>query len=167
MPTEASPVVPGADREALTAQIAEAERRLHGHLARLVPALPVPADLTIRQLQVLAILRGAPDCTAQAVAEALHVSAPTTSGLLERVVAKGWVERRPDPQDRRRALLRLTPAAEELLGEFESPTQVVREELLDGLDESELRELSRVLGRLCEVAQEKEGVHRIPENDIG
>lgn len=141
------------DRDELCADIAAAEADLHAAAMRLVPSLPIPTDLTIRQLQVLAYLRWSPDATAQQLAEALGVSTPTMSGIVDRVTTKGWVGRRSDPEDRRRLLLRLTPAAERILADLETPTRRARTMLLEGLDDDELADLARVYGRLREVAR--------------
>lgn len=140
-------------RDELCADIAAAEAELHAAAMRLVPSLPIPTDLTIRQLQVLAHLRWTPDTTAQQLAEALGVSTPTMSGIVDRVSTKGWVERRSDPEDRRRLLLRLTPSAERVLAELETPARRARAMLLEGLDDHELADLARVYGRLREVAR--------------
>jgi DNA-binding MarR family transcriptional regulator len=65
--------------------------------------------------------------------------------VLERL---GYVERRPDPQDGRASLLRLTPAGAEAL----EASRAVRSEwalaALAGWDEAEARQLTGLLGRL-------------------
>lgn len=137
-----------AGRAELTARITAAEAQLHAAAMRLVPTLPIPADLTLRQLQVLALLRQSPDATGQALAETMGVSTPTVSGLVERVASKGWVDRRHDPQDRRRVLLRLTAEGEGLLTGMESPAAGTRARVLARLDEGELADLARLLDRM-------------------
>lgn len=137
-------------RAGLTARITAAEAQLHAAAMRLVPTLSVPGDLTLRQLQVLAMLRRTPDATGQALAETMGVSTPTVSGLVDRVASKGWVDRRPDPEDRRRVLLRLTVEGEALLTGMESPAAGTRERLLARLDEDELADLARLLDRMRE-----------------
>lgn len=141
-------------RADLCARITAAEAALHATAMRMVPALPIPADLTLRQLQVLASLRSAPGSTGQALAELLGVSTPTMSGIIERVASKGWVEREQDPADRRRVLLRLTPAADEVLAALETPAQAVKERILDRLEDHEVADLARILARMRDVAQE-------------
>lgn len=138
------------DRAELTSRITSAEEELHATAMRLVPTLPVPGDLTLRQLQVLAMLRRTPDATGQGLAETMGVSTPTVSGLVDRVASKGWVDRRPDPEDRRRVLLRLTAEGEALLTGMESPAAGIRERLLARLDEAELADLARLLDRMRE-----------------
>lgn len=149
-------------RAELTARITAAEARLHAAAMRLVPPLPVPADLTLRQLQVLAILRQAPGSTGQDLAELMGVSTPTVSGLVDRVASKGWVDRRQDPEDRRRVLLRLTPEAETMLAELEAPPLAVRSRLLARLDDGELAALARLVDRMHEEMQALAGEQARP-----
>ena len=47
--------------------------------------------------------------TAGELAEQLRVGSGTAAGLLDRLASVGYAERRPDPHDRRRTLVSLTP----------------------------------------------------------
>lgn len=145
---------PSADRASLLRRIADAERELHAVAIRFLDPLPMPADLTLRQLQVLTLLRHTPGLSGQDLAALLGVSTPTTSGIVDRVASKGWVDREHDPEDRRRVLLRLTPEAEAMLSELEEPTRLAKEELLARLPDDELADLGRLLGRMRAVAVE-------------
>lgn len=49
------------------------------------------------------------------LAERMGVEAMTVTGFLDRLEAKGLVERQPDPNDRRAKRAHLTPAADKLL----------------------------------------------------
>ncbi|HET9014747.1 MAG TPA: MarR family transcriptional regulator [Thermomicrobiaceae bacterium] len=72
-------------------------------------------DLTMAQLKtLLTLVRRGPSPIGQ-VAEALGVSLPNASHLVDRLVHAGFVERAEDPADRRRTLARLTPAGDELV----------------------------------------------------
>lgn len=48
------------------------------------------------------------------LARLLHLDPGTLSGILKRLESAGWLTRRPDPKDRRRALLGLTEAGRAL-----------------------------------------------------
>src|SRR5438034_5959679 len=65
-------------------------------------------DLTMAQLKVLVTLGFEGTATISKLAEALSVSHPTVSHLVERLVQAGLVERREDVTDRRYTLARLT-----------------------------------------------------------
>ena len=64
--------------------------------------------LTGPQRLVLRVIGLCPGLSAGALAAILHVHPSTLTGVLQRLVAQGLVERVADPEDRRRAVLRLT-----------------------------------------------------------
>ena len=70
------------------------------------PELP-----SLEQLRVMTrIAQGVRHASALATARQMRMSAITP--LIDALVARGWVIRTPDPSDRRRADLRLTPTGE-------------------------------------------------------
>lgn len=136
------------------AAIRDAERELHTLAMRSFDPVQVPSELTIRQFQVLVLLRAEPGTTGAALAETMRISTPTVSGLVDRLVAGGWVCRAQDQVDRRRVLLRLTEQAEEMLADLEEPARQAKEVVLTRLRDDELADLERLLGRLREVARD-------------
>ena len=140
------------ERTALLGRLTEAETELHALAIRWLEPLPLPADLTLRQLQVLTLVRHTPGITGQDLAGHLGVTTATTSGLVDRVVGKAWVEREHDPADRRRVPLRLTAEGEELLAGLEVPTRLGRQLVLDRLTDAELADLARLMQRMRDVA---------------
>jgi len=85
--------------------------------------------LTPQQHQALLTIRGAGDraVTVGYVAERLILKPHSATGLIDRLVALGLVERRPSPDDRRVARLMLTPRALDLLAQLSTTN---RQELL-------------------------------------
>ena len=73
--------------------------------------------LTPQQHQALLAIRGASDApvTIGYVAERLILRPHSATGLIDRLVALDLVTRQASPNDRRQALLHLTPKAEALL----------------------------------------------------
>lgn len=140
-------------RAELTARVVRAEDELHAVVVRWLDPVRVPADLTLRQVQVLALVRSTPGLTGQDLARVLDVTTPTMSGILERIVSRGWLDRRPDPADRRRHLLRVTAEGESVLAALEGPPRHARARLLDELDVDELEDLGRLVGRMLEAGR--------------
>jgi DNA-binding MarR family transcriptional regulator len=64
---------------------------------------------TIPQLRTLAFVHRRPGACLFELAEHLGVTRPTASSLVERLVKRDMLTRTPDPQERRRVLLTLTP----------------------------------------------------------
>jgi DNA-binding MarR family transcriptional regulator len=94
--------------------------------------------LTPQQHQALLAIRGAPGGSVSIgyVAERLILKPHSASGLVDRLEALGLVTRRSSAEDRRQALLALTPKAETLLGQLSTAhrEEVVRlRPLLTGL----------------------------------
>jgi len=80
---------------------------------RAAPA-PVPSPLSPRHVAALEQIRGGP-LTVGELASRLDLTLPTVSGVLADLDRAGLVERRPDPADRRRTLIWLTPSGHEAL----------------------------------------------------
>jgi DNA-binding MarR family transcriptional regulator len=88
------------------------------------------------------------DVSQRRLAEELGLSAGTISLRVDRLVARGLVERQADPEDGRGALIEITPRGRAL---FEAcvPEHLARAQaLVAGLTESEREELGRLLGKL-------------------
>lgn len=62
------------------------------------------------------------------LAERMGVEAMTLSGALDRLEARGLVERRPDPDDRRAKTVHVTPAGEEMLERIQPIAAALRAE---------------------------------------
>lgn len=122
--------------------------------SRIVPPAAVPSDLTLRQLQVLVLVRGQPGVTGHDLSEHLGVTTPTVSGLVDRLVTKGLLGRQPDPEDRRRVLLTLTQEGLDVLAELESLRTELGGEVLARLSTTELESLVEVTARLRQIVEQ-------------
>ena len=71
--------------------------------------------LTGPQRMALRVVALTPGISSGELAEMLHLHPSTLTGVLERLVRRGLLERRRDPFDARRALLKLTPGGQRLL----------------------------------------------------
>lgn len=113
--------------EVLRQQLADAlldrARALQERMTRMIGTVEPPPDLTLRQIQVLYICTRQPGVTSSELAQALGVAAPTTSGLVDRLVRHGLLRRTDDPNDRRRRRLQLTEAGTNLVEELEGQTR--------------------------------------------
>ncbi len=67
------------------------------------------------------------------LAERIEVKPITLARLIDRVEAAGWVERVPDPADRRVSRLYLTPKAQPILDEMGRRAAQTLEEALAGM----------------------------------
>lgn len=72
------------------------------------------------------------------MAECMKVRAPTVSRMVDTLVERGYVDRRPDSADRRKVWLGLTPQGRALAGTMESCFRAVVARLLQPLDAAQL-----------------------------
>ena len=77
----------------------------------------VPAPLGPRHVAALQQLRGGP-VTVGELASRLGLTLPTVSGVLADLDRAGFVERHPDPADRRRTIVQVAPDKSVLIGEW-------------------------------------------------
>jgi MarR family transcriptional regulator, organic hydroperoxide resistance regulator len=82
----------------------------HG-LQRVSKRLEAERGVTGQQRLLLRVVARNPGISPGALAEALHLHPSTVTGLVQRLVRRGFVTRRPDPSDRRRFSLALTARA--------------------------------------------------------
>src|ERR1700689_2009972 len=79
--------------------------------------VPVPSPLSPRHVAALEQIRGGP-LTVGELASRLGLTLPTVSGVLADLDRAGFIERHPDPADRRRTIVAVIPAQASLIGEW-------------------------------------------------
>jgi DNA-binding MarR family transcriptional regulator len=81
---------------------------VHHGLEKTSKRMDVKLGITGPQRLVLRIVGRFPGIPAGQLAQILHVHPSTLTGVLKRLEQRGFLERRPDPRDARRASLGLT-----------------------------------------------------------
>jgi DNA-binding MarR family transcriptional regulator len=122
--------------------------RFHDRLERRLSDALAAHGLTLAQFDVLMTLCQCDGITQQELAEWLLVTKANVVGLIDRVGAAGWVERRPDPNDRRVNRLYLTDAGRRLAKAARPCQHALVKSIFGRLDEAELRQLHGLLERL-------------------
>jgi DNA-binding MarR family transcriptional regulator len=90
--------------------------RLNLAVTQVLDGITSASGITLADYLVLGVIRGAPDGRSAPTA-ICDVLGRTTGGMsltLDRLATAGWVVRTPDPADRRRVVVELTPRGLEL-----------------------------------------------------
>ncbi|HWE06213.1 MAG TPA: MarR family transcriptional regulator [Rhizomicrobium sp.] len=90
--------------------------------------------MTRAQWVILLRLNAQPGLSQIEMASLLEVEPISVGRLIDRLEARGLVERRPDPSDRRVWRLHLLPSAQPILDEISRTREVLGAELFDGVD---------------------------------
>jgi DNA-binding MarR family transcriptional regulator len=125
--------------------------RLSRHLDRARRAAFADHSVEPWEFDVLTALRRAGDPYELSPGALLHatlVTSGTMTNRIDRMVATGLVKRRPDPEDRRGVLVRLTAAGMERVDAAFADLLRREQELLAGLGKEEQEVLSRLLRTL-------------------
>jgi DNA-binding MarR family transcriptional regulator len=125
---------------------------LFKHAERLMAELHVealaPFDIHARDLGVLLVIDRFEPASQQQVAERLGVDRTTMVAIIDSLEAKGIIARRPDAEDRRRNVVELTPAGQDLLRQATAASDAAEVELLAPLSREEGEQLRDLLARV-------------------
>jgi MarR family transcriptional regulator, transcriptional regulator for hemolysin len=106
------------------------------------------SGLTRSQWQVLAYLASNEGINQSGLADLLEIEPITLGRIIDKLQARGLIERHPDPSDRRAWLLHLTAAARPKLTQLRGLGEVTRGEALAGVPEADTERLLRTLQAL-------------------
>jgi MarR family transcriptional regulator, organic hydroperoxide resistance regulator len=132
-------------------------RRLFNDLIRFEVEIWNAADdrlkadfgLPLAQFEPMSVMERIPGCRVYDIASELGITTGGTSKLVDRIEARGYCRRLPNPQDRRSSLLELTAEGRRVLA---AAGRAFDEELQrwlgDALPERTLRQLAATLARL-------------------
>jgi MarR family multiple antibiotic resistance transcriptional regulator len=122
------------------------ETRLYNAVAERVRA---EAGVGAGHFELLRYVRDHSDARVADLASAFAIGVGTTSKIVDRVEKEGWLERRPNPANRRSSLLALTPAGESVVSRAEPAWQAAIQEILGrAVTPEELTALSLTLRAL-------------------
>jgi DNA-binding MarR family transcriptional regulator len=117
--------------------------RLSKKITRRVPEEAL--GMKLRQFWLLSFLADRESVGQHEVGEAFMLDANNVVLLLNEVEARGWVERRRDPEDRRRHVVFVTEEGREALARSEQARAAIEDDVLSLLDADERATLRSLL----------------------
>jgi DNA-binding MarR family transcriptional regulator len=106
--------------------------------------------LTRAQWSTISCVRGKPGATQHMIATLLEVGDVTAGRSIDRLEEAGWVERRPDPQDRRVYRIYATDAAAPVLARLTALGDDEENIAFAGFSDAELQQLKAMMGRVMD-----------------
>jgi DNA-binding MarR family transcriptional regulator len=116
-----------------------------------LPDLVAQSAITSERFMVLYELMLEPDSSLKSLAEALMVSSSSLSVMINSMVEQGLVSRLPDPEDRRRVVLRLSEAGSRTLEEMEVQLVEKYRHFLEALEPDDREDLMAASGSMMKV----------------
>ena len=105
-------------------------------------------DLTISQLKMIGYVYKKEECRTQDIADGMELSAPTVSVAVNRLVSKGWLNKKSDPEDGRATLISVAGKSIEVFGEVRKKQIEGVKRILSSLNEEEKKSLFDLLSRI-------------------
>ncbi|MEO6291730.1 MAG: MarR family transcriptional regulator, partial [Burkholderiaceae bacterium] len=123
-------------------------RRAHQLAVAIFATETASFDLTPVQFAMLNALMDEPGEDQITLASKVAFDAATSGAVIARLENKGLLRRDADPQDKRRKLLRLTPAGEAMVVQMKAAVAQVQTQITSPLSATETQDLNRLLVKL-------------------
>ncbi len=108
-----------------------------------------PLDITATQFKVLCSVRWEVCITPVELKKILSVDLGALTRMMDRLVCKGWIERRPNPNDKRGVLVQLTSDGAEMCEQCHQLVgQKLHQELTKNLTADEVATLEHLLKKI-------------------
>ena len=145
-------------RETVRVLRARIAGRFHGLSKTSSNTTDLANSLTVSQLNMLSVIRHYDGTTIKVLANALQVSAPSASAMVDRLVEMGAVTREQNPRDRREVIVSMSGEAAEAIEGIEEQILGGIAELLEKIGPDYARQWCDVYKKILEViAEEKAG----------
>jgi MarR family transcriptional regulator, multiple antibiotic resistance protein MarR len=134
------------DLDMVFTDLVRVETRLYNAVEQRVKA---EAGVGAGHFELLRYVRDHPGARVADLASAFAIGVGATSKIVDRLEKEDWVQRRPNPANRRSSLLALTPAGESAVSRAEPAWQTAIQEFLgQAVTPEDLTALSRALRAL-------------------
>ena len=143
-----APTKPAQDDYILTDQVGHLLRRAHQRHTAIFQDMIGNVQLTPTQFAALVKIRDVGEVSQNELGRLTAMDPATMQGVIARLLDRGFIARAPDPKDRRRALLRLTPEGAAAFAESAASGRAISRETLSPLGARERAAFLRLLAKL-------------------
>ena len=130
-------------------QVGHLLRRAHQRHAAIFQEMIGDPQLTPLQFAALVKLDDLGEVSQNELGRRTAMDAATMQGVIKRLLARGLIDRKPDPEDRRRVVLSLTEEGHRVIAATMPNGFAISHETLAGLDEADRRAFLSLLKRLA------------------
>jgi MarR family transcriptional regulator, organic hydroperoxide resistance regulator len=132
--------------EQLAYVIAKANKRLEDELEERLR----PSGVPIEQLRILEVLQNSDGSSMGDLAQRALIEPTTLTKIVDRMVSDALVYRTPDPDDRRRVLIRMAPGGKTLFKRLDRITTSQQDRLQKQIPPAKMDELRQLLTEIME-----------------
>ena len=130
-------------------QVGHLLRRAHQRHAAIFQEMIGDAQLTPLQFAALVKLHDLGEVSQNELGRRTAMDAATMQGVIKRLLARRLIDRKPDPEDRRRVVLSLTTDGRGVIAAAMPNGHAITDETLGDLSEAERRSFLSLLKRLA------------------
>ncbi|MBN1191408.1 MAG: MarR family transcriptional regulator [Dehalococcoidales bacterium] len=141
-------------REELIKEIIKTEKEVRRYLSSKGPDAWLALNLTIAQLKSLLFIRFEGSTNFKMLAEALKVSPPNVTGIVDRLVVQELVSREDNPQNRRMQILKATEKGKELIKDLMDREETLFHATLTKMETKDLEDLHNGMSALLSASQQ-------------
>ncbi|MEN6291068.1 MAG: MarR family transcriptional regulator [Methanobacterium sp.] len=112
--------------------------------------LKIYKNLTIAEASAIYAIGPDEPKTMKQIAETLGVAVSTPTRTIDRLLEKGFVNRKVGEKDRRKLLIELTPKGKKLLVDIDKENLEITKKMLKGLSDEEIETFKEILFKISE-----------------
>ncbi|MEL7669106.1 MarR family transcriptional regulator [Methanobacterium sp.] len=112
--------------------------------------LKIYKNLTIAEASAIYAIGPDEPKTMKQIAETLGVAVSTPTRTIDRLLEKGFVNRKVGENDRRKLLIELTPKGKKLLLDIDKENLEITKKMLNGLSDEEIETFKEILFKISE-----------------
>ena len=124
---------------------------VNNHIQDVLYQALKPFDMSIQQFNVLRILRGqkGEPANLSTLNERMVSRMSNTTRLVDKLITKGYAERKTCPENRRKVEIRLTDAGLSALLEMDRVVEQAEGELIGGMNPEDLKSINNLLDQIA------------------